>query len=352
MNKTVEEIAALVGGVVVGDGGARITGLNGIREASESELTFLGNPQYKPFLDTTQAVAVLVPHDCEPGKKTVIQVSNPYQAFAMVLKEFENELIRHPYGIHPSAVVGEHVRLGDHVNLDAHTRIADGATIGNNVVLYAGVYVGRDAVIGDDTVIYPNSVVRERVIVGARCVIHNNVSLGADGFGFSAVNGRRVKIPQVGTVLIGDDVEIGANSAIDRATAGETIIGDGTKIDNLVQIGHNVRIGKHCTISGSTGIAGSAVIGDRVTIGGKVAINGHIEIGDDVVVAGWSAISHSIESGRVVSGYPPFDHAEARRILVSQRRVPDALRRIRQLEQRLQQLEDSKHNGKATDNGK
>lgn len=340
MNKSVHEVAEMVRGTVVGDGDVRITGLGGIAEAVDGDLTFLSHPRFLSHLYTTGAAAVLVSEQCDNGtEKPLIRVPDPYRAFAIMLSEFEAETLQHPTGIHPTAVIGENVTLGQGVALDAHVILAPGSSIGADAVLYAGVYIGRGSSVGPGTVIYPNTTVREGVTIGARCLIHNNASIGSDGFGFQSANGAPTKIPQVGSVVIGDDVEIGANSSVDRATCGETRVGDGTKIDNLVQVGHNVKIGKHCTISGSTGIAGSAVIGDHVTLGGMVGVGNHVEIGDNVTVGGRSGVTKSVESGRIVSGFPVTDHSESRRILASQHRLPQALRRIRDLEERMKLLE-------------
>lgn len=341
MNMSVRDIAELVGGTVVGDGDVRVTGVNGIEEAGQGELTFLGSPRYLSYLETTQAAAILVPQDSDGhATQPTIQVASPYLAFAMVLQRCESETLRHPTGIHPTAAVGEDVTLGENVALDAHVRIADGCRIGDNTVLYAGAYVGRDSAIGPDCVIYPNVVIRERVTIGARCILHSNASIGSDGFGFAPVDGIQAKIPQIGEVEIGDDVEIGANSAVDRATCGQTRIGDGTKIDNQVQIGHNVHVGRNCVISGGTALAGSARIGNNVTVAGQAGIAGHIEVGDNVVVAGRGGVTKSVEPNKTVSGFPAMDHATAKRIQVSQRRLPDALKRIRSLESRIDELEE------------
>lgn len=349
MNRSLGEIAALVDGVVVGDTDVRITGLNGIREATDGDITFLGSPRYAPYLETTRASAVLVPEGVTRHDKPLIQVRDPYVAFALLLRHVEREVVKHPSGIHPTAVVGQDVELGREVALDAHVVLSPGCRIGDGVVIYAGCYVGYGVSIGEGTVLYPNVTIRERVTIGARCVLHSGVVLGADGFGFmSDAEGVRRKIPQVGTVVIEDDVEIGANSAIDRATCGETHIGRGTKIDNLVQIGHNVRIGEHCVVSGKTGIAGSTTIGDNVTIAAQVGIAGHLEIGDNAIVAARSGVTKSILPGKIVSGFPATDHTAERRLQASVRHLPELTRRLRALEVRLQQLEEQS-NGQTAD---
>jgi len=346
MNQSVKDIAAHVGGSIIGNPETSITGLNGIREAQSGELTFLGSPQYASFMKTTQASAIFVPRDIDTPHPTaaLIQVDTPYAAFAMILQMIEKEMRVHPTGQHPTAAIGENVSMGENVNLDAHVRLAANCTIGSNVTLYAGVYIGRNSVVGDDTIIYPNTSIREWVTIGKRCLIHSNVAIGTDGFGFTPMDGKIMKIPQVGTVEIGDDVEIGSNTAIDRATCGKTIIGSGTKIDNMVQIGHNVVIGENTTISGAVAIAGSTTVGSGVTIGGMAGLNGHIDIGDNVMIAGASRVVHSIPPNQMVSGAPAVKHTLGRKIIMSQKRLPELLRRVRILEKRLEQMED-KDNG-------
>lgn len=340
MNKSVGEIAGLVGGVVFGDAAVRVTGLNGIQEARSGDLTFVSNRKYAPFLDTTRASAVLVTGDLRSSRMPVIEVKNPYLAFVQVIQahaaEFEP---RHPSGIHPTAVIGQGVVLGRDVALDAYVRLGDGCVLGDGVVVYSGVHIGAGSTIGERTVIYPNVTIREGVLVGARCILHAGVVLGSDGFGFAPVQGVWFKIPQVGNVEIGDDVEIGANSAVDRATFGSTVVGRGTKIDNLVQIGHNVRIGEHCVISGMSGIAGSTVIGNHVTIAAQVGIIDHLEIGDNVQIAARAGVTSSIPAGQVVSGFPAVEHAKAMRMVAGMRRLPEWPRRLRDIERRLEAVE-------------
>lgn len=341
MQLRVDEIAARFDAEVVGDGAVLITNVNSLDDAGEGEITFLGNPQYVLKMQTTGASAALVPRDYE-GEHSfpLLRVDSPYFAFATLLGELEKELLVHPSGIHPTATQGEGVTLGEGVALDAHVHLADGVTLGNNVVLYAGVYVGRNSTIGDGTIVYPNTTIRENCTLGKNCIIHCNVAIGTDGFGFTPVNGVRTKIPQVGRVEIGDNVEIGSNSAIDRATCGVTRIGDGSKIDNLVQIAHNVKVGSNTTISGMSGIAGSTAIGDNVTIAAKVGINGHIAIGDNVIIGGNAGVTESVADGAVVSGFPAIDHKRFLRQLMGQKRVPEALRTIRELEKRIEKLEN------------
>ena len=341
MNKSVAEIAKMVGGNILGDQELIVKGLNGLKEAESGELSFLGSSNYETHMSTTQASAVFV---SETYQKThnglvLIQVANPYMAFAQMLKAMEEETLIHPSGIHSTAVVGKNVSLGQGVCLDAHVLIRDDAVIEDGSVLYSGVHIGRGAHVGAGTIIYPNTTIRDHCVVGSRCIIHSNVAIGSDGFGFAPVGGIKAKISQIGIVRIGDDVEIGSNSAVDRATCGETLIEDGVKIDNLVQIGHNVRVGKHSTISGASAIAGSATIGSNCTIGGQAGINGHIEIGDNVMVGGRSGVLKSIPSDSIVSGYPAIDHKQSLRVMTSQPRLPEVLKRIHTLEKRIEELE-------------
>ena len=349
MDKSVGEIAELVGGTVVGDAAVRITGLNGVKQASSGDLSFIGSAGYLPFLETTSASALLVTDDVTNAGHTLIQVDQPYVSFLRVLQQFAaEEGVRHPVGVHETAVIGEDVTLGRDLALDAHVRVADGCTLGDGVVVYANSYIGRSCDIGEQTVIYPNVTIREGVSVGARCLIHAGAVLGSDGFGFVPMDGRLFKVPQVGTVVLGNDVEIGTNSAVDRATFGRTVIGNGTKIDNLVQIGHNVEIGEHTVVCGMSGVAGSATIGSGVTIAAQAGVGDHVEVGDGATIAGRSCVVTSVKPGQVVSGYPATDHKLDLRILASLRRLPDMAPRVRRLERRVQELEEQLH-GKAKD---
>lgn len=336
MNMTLGEIAAIVGGTIEGDAATRITGLNGLKEAQPGDLSFYTDARYQKYLDATPAAALMVDQKFAGNRRPIIRVGNPYLAFAQVLKHLESLWLIHPKGIHPNASIAPGATLGEDVAVDAFAVVAEGARIGDRTVLYAGVYVGRNTTIGPDCVLYPHVSIRERVTLGARCIVHANSTVGSDGFGFTRVAGIPTKIPQVGGVIIGDDVEIGSNSSIDRATTGNTTIGSGTKIDNLVQIGHNVFIGANCTISGSTGISGSTVIGSNVTIGGQTGTAGHLTIGDNAMIGGRAGVTKSVPANAVVSGFPLHDHEVTRRIYASLPYLPEALRRLRKLEKRVE----------------
>lgn len=349
MEMTVGEIASLVGGKLVGDPEVRIHGVNGIKEARSGELTFVRAARYMPFLADTQASAVLLHEPVEGCAIPMIIVAHPDLAFAQVLQRCEQVQLIHPSGIHPSAVIDPEVQLGVNVAIDAHVRIAGDTVIGDRVVIYAGCYIGRRVHIGDDTVLFPNVVLREDTQIGARCVLHAGAVIGSDGFGFAPMGGQWMKIPQVGRVVIEDDVEIGSNSAIDRATFGETRVRRGTKIDNLVQIGHNTVIGEHCALAGMSGVAGSVNMGNGVRVGAAAGISGHIDIGDGVTLGARAGVYKSIGAGKAVSGYPAMDHDLFRRVTAAQKQLPEMLRRMRALEHQVRALEEQLHDRRQTE---
>jgi UDP-3-O-[3-hydroxymyristoyl] glucosamine N-acyltransferase len=346
MNISAAEIAERVGGILVGDGEVQVTGVNGIRQAGEGDLSFYASVAYERYLKSTKAAILLVPTDFPAGSMPTIQVADPYKAFLTIVQIAQPEATHHPEGIHPTAVVADTARLGENVALGPHVVIGDACEIGDNVILHAGVVIAYGCTIGASTTMFPNVSILEGTQVGARCILHSGAVLGSDGFGFSPGPTGLQKIPQVGTVAIGDDVEIGANSAVDRATFGETRIGSGTKIDNLVQIGHNNELGQHCVVCGNVGIAGSTVLGNGVTVAGAATINGHIEIGDGVTVGGLSGVTKSVKPGQVVSGFPAIKHSQHRRVQAGMQGLPKTLRTIRDLKRRIEELEDQLH-GKA-----
>ncbi|HOS03125.1 MAG TPA: UDP-3-O-(3-hydroxymyristoyl)glucosamine N-acyltransferase [Candidatus Hydrogenedentes bacterium] len=349
MQTTVAEIAALVNGTVSGGSPeAPITGARGIRQAVAGDVTFLADSRYLSYLSKTRAEAIFVREEVPECGKLLIRVADPAAAFSLVLQRFKASRRREVRGVHPTALVGADVRLGADVGIGPYVVVEEGCTLKDRVQLHAGAYVGWDCILGEDTVVYPHATIRESVTIGARCVIGSGAVIGGEGFGFVRQGKDIVRIPQTGTVVLGDEVEVGANAAIDRARFGETVIGKGTKIDNLVQIGHNVEMGENCIVCGNAGIAGSAVLGNRVTLAAGSGVTGHVEIGDDVSVAALSGVTKSIPPGRIVSGFPAGEHAREKRILASTRLLPEALVRLRKLEQRIQELE-SKPNGNAED---
>jgi len=332
---TLSEIAKLIGGAVAGDGNVVIEGAASLAEATEKEISFLGNAKYTGQLKATRAGAVILPPGVDPGGKNAVVVKNPPYGWARVLELLEKERLRHPTGIHPTAVIAKTARLGAGVTVGAHTIIEENAQVGDNTVIYPHCYIGRDSRVGKNGLLYPRVVIRERVTVGDRCIFQPGVVLGADGFGFALHEGRHYKIPQVGTLEIGDDVEIQANSTVDRAATGKTRIGRGTKIDNLVQVAHNVEIGEHCILVALTGVAGSVKMGNYVTLAAQVGVAGHLSIGDGVVCGAKGGISHDIKPREVVWGVPAQPLKDELKTLAAVRKLPELLEELKKLKKKL-----------------
>ncbi len=348
MRKTLKEIAQAIEGEVRGDAGVVISGVSGIKEAVSGEITFLANPKYAPLLAATAASAIIISKDTEaPPAKNVICVNNPSLAFAKVISMMSPGETRRHKGMHPSVLVGKAVKLGKDVAIGAYVVIEDGAQIGDNTVIYPGCFIGYEASIGNDTLIYSNVSIRERVAIGNRVIIHSGTVIGSDGFGFVEVNGKHQKIPQVGTVEIGDDVEIGANVTIDRARFDKTIIGQGTKIDNLVQIAHNVVIGENCLIVAQVGISGSTTIGNNVILAGQAGLVGHITVGDNAIVTAQSGVSKSIPAGAMFAGYPARPFQENQKAHAYVHNLPKLFDLVKELKNKIEDLENKlkEHNG-------
>ncbi len=342
MKVTLEAVARAIDGTVVGDGSVEITGVAGIREAREGELTFLANPRYESYLELTQASAVIVSANHRNTGKPLIENPNPYLAFLKAVRLFAGENERPSAGAHLSAVVAPDASVAADAYIGPHVVIEPGARIGARAVIHAGCYVGARAKVGDDALLYPRVTVREECALGDRVIVHSGTVIGSDGFGFVRDGDVYRKLPQVGNVEIGDDVEIGANVTIDRATTGTTRIGAGSKIDNLVQIAHNVQTGKSCIIVAQVGISGSTVLGDHVVLAGQVGVVGHIEIGDGVTVGAQSGVSKSVKPGERIFGCPAMPLRQAKRIEASIRNLPQLIQTVRALKRRVEELEGSK----------
>ncbi len=342
MIRTLGELAAELGGVVVGDPDVRIKGVAGIREALPGDITFLANARYRAYLSETAASAVLVGRDETSAPVALVQVDNPYLAFQRVVRIFRPDPYRPEPGVHPTAVVHPEATLGEGVSIGPWCVIERGARVGDRTVIMAHGYVGALASVGDDGLLYPNVVVREECVLGARAILHSGVVIGSDGFGFALDHGRYHKVPQVGNVIVGDDVEIGANTTVDRATTDATRIGDGTKIDNLVQIGHNVVIGKHCIVVAQVGISGSTHLEDFVTLGGQAGLVGHIRVGTRAMVGAKTGVSKSVGAGQVVAGYPALPHNIWKRAQAYISKLPQLFQRTKSLEERLEKLESQR----------
>lgn len=339
MRKTLAEIAKLLDGEVIGDAGVVITGACGIKEAVEGDITFVANPKYLPLMEKTRASAIITSREIERASKPLIRTENPSLAFAKMLSIMEPCEIKHPRGIHPSAVVGKNVSLGEDVALGPYVVIADNVTIGDGTIIYAGCFVGHDVKIGDGTLIYANVSIRERVVIGSRVIVHSGTVIGSDGFGFATLKGIHHKIPQVGTVIIEDDVEIGANVTIDRARFDKTRIGKGTKIDNLVQIAHNVIIGENSFIVAQAGISGSTIIGNNVILAGQAGLVGHITVGDGAIVAAQGGVTKDVPPNTMVSGYPAKPHDIARRVNACVQNLPKLYETVNALKKKIAELE-------------
>jgi UDP-3-O-[3-hydroxymyristoyl] glucosamine N-acyltransferase len=328
----------MTAGELVGDPKLPVKGVASLMEAAEGDISFFGDIRYLIPLRKSRASAVFVPADfSESIPQARIHVANPAKAFEQVVLKLAPEPVRFKPGIHPSALVDPSAKRGKGVSIQPKAVIETGVSIGANTIIGAGCYIGHETVIGEDSLVYPNVTIRERSIVGARVIIHSGAVIGADGFGFEMVDGRYVKIPQLGFVQIDDDVEVGANSTVDRGRFGRTWIQKGAKIDNLVQIAHNVIIGEHTVIAAQTGIAGSTRVGKYVVIAGQVGMVGHIEIADKVVIGAQTGVSKNLSEGTWFMT-PAVPLAKAKEQLAW-------LHRLGKLYSRVKALEDGKKSG-------
>jgi UDP-3-O-[3-hydroxymyristoyl] glucosamine N-acyltransferase len=328
------EAAERVGGWVAPENYDRlIVGVASLDDANEGDLSFYGNPKYLKALRKSRATAVLVPHGfAEEVQAARVWVDNPAEAFAKLLEIFAPAPIRPVPGIHPSAIVAADAEIGAEVTIEAFAVIEGGARIGVRTIIGAHSYIGHHAILGAECRLYPHVAIRERSVIGNRVVLHPGVIIGSDGFGYEFRDGRQQKIPQTGTVQIDDDVEIGANSTVDRARFGRTWIQEGVKIDNLVQIAHNVTIGRHSVICAQVGISGSVRVGNYVTLAGKVGVNGHIEIGDGAIAAAMGAITKSVPPREILVGVPAKPAREYKRNLALLNNIDKLYERVKKLE--------------------
>ena len=337
---TLAQIAKAVKGRVVGDDALLVKGVSGIKEAGPDDLTFLANPKYLPLAKDTRAVAIIVGKDVLVEGKTVIQTSDPSMAFSTVVAMIKEDLTPVFKGIHPTAVIDPSVVIGAGAGIGPHVVIEKNARIGARTMICAGTYVGQKTSLGEDCLIYPNVTLREAVVIGNRVAIHSGTVIGADGFGYVPVDGKHVKIPQMGTVVIEDDVELGACVTIDRARFDRTLIGRGTKLDNLVHIAHNVQVGQDCLIIALAGIAGSAVIGDRAIIAGQVGVAGHVHVGAGALVAAQTGITKDVPPGTKMFGTPAQEYKTYIRQMGLVGRLPQYVERISALEEKIKALEE------------
>ena len=325
-----------------GDENLEITGAAGLDIAERGQITFLANPKYTPQIKDTKASAIFLNEKeiCEREDIAVLREKDPYLAYTRALRVFHPEPNFSPF-IHPNSFIDETAKVAESVSIDAFVSIGKNCELGENVKIYANVSIYDNAKIGANSVIHSGVSIRENCEVGKRCIIHNNTTIGSDGFGYAKTEEKSwLKIPQVGRVVLEDDVEIGANSAIDCASVGETVIKRGAKIDNLVQIGHSCTIEEDALICSQTGLAGSSVIGKRVILAGQVGIAGHLRVGDDAVLTAKSATSHDVEAGKIMSGVPAFENRDWLRSTAAFRRLGEMARTIRELEKRLNKAEN------------
>jgi UDP-3-O-[3-hydroxymyristoyl] glucosamine N-acyltransferase len=341
MSKTTDlsHIARLIKGELIGDGNIPITGVKNIEQAEAGDITFLAHPKYKTHLDNTRAAAIIVSPDFKGIKKHHVVVDNPYVALSQVLEYFYG-LPHVAIGVHPLAVIGKNPKLGERISIYPWAVLGNNVELSEEVTIYPGACVGDNVKIGANSVIHQNVSIYPGIIIGERVNIHSGSVIGSPGFGYVWDGEKHRHIPQVGSVVIEDEVDVGANVTIDRGTMGDTRIGRGTKIDNLVQIAHNVTIGEHSIVVAQVGVSGSTQIGHHVIMGGQAAVVGHIQIGDQVKVAARTGISKSVPSGAIMAGFAGVPHAEWRKSEVAVRRLPKLQTKVRELEKRLEALEE------------
>lgn len=332
-----KEFAQLVDGTVIGDPDTEITGVSGVQSAGRGDITFVTSTKFMKFLQGSQASCVIVKEPVDGLAVAQLRVRNPYYAFAKALEHFHPAHAPEP-GISDGAVVSGKAAIGRDVTVFPMAYISDHASVGDRTVIYPGVFIGRHTTLGKDCVIHPNVTIREDVQIGDRVVVHAGSVLGSDGFGYVFEKGVHYKIPQIGGVLIEDDVEIGSNVSIDRATTGNTVIGKGTKIDNLVQIAHNVSVGKNSLIIAQVGISGSSEIGDFATLAGQVGIADHSSLESGTVIGAQSGLTGNYKKG-IYSGSPAIPHRTWLKAQALFSRLPEMNKRIKELENRLERLD-------------
>lgn len=328
------EIADFIGGQILGNPEIDIKGVSSIKDAQKGDITFLADKKYINDSYSTKASAIIVRDEIKGLPASMLVVDNPHFTFAKALELFYKKPFN-PLGISDKAIIGSNVHFGDDVSIYPMVYIHNMVSIGNRSIIFPCAYIGDNVSIGDDSVIYPNVTIKENVKIGKKVIIHPGTVIGSDGFGYVQEKERHHKIPQVGGVMIEDDVEIGANVTIDRATIGNTLIGSGTKIDNLVQIAHNVKIGKNCLIVAHVAIGGSVEIGDGVVLAGQVGVRDHVKIGNGVMVGAQSGIGHDIPDGQVFSGSPAIPHKTWLRSQSIYTKLPEYIKRLQELERKV-----------------
>jgi len=336
--KTLQELAEYLGGTVRGDAALLVNGLAPLETAGPDKVTFLANPKYAAKVAETNAGAVLMAPGGEAYGRNVIELANPYLGFAKLLTLFYTAA-HPPLGVLPEAVIGTNVTLGEGISIYPGAVVGNNVTIGDRVVIHPGAVIYDGAVIGDDSVIHANAVVRERCRLGKRCKLQPGAVIGSDGFGYAPDGPSYYPIPQIGIVVLEDDVEIGANSTVDRAALEVTLIRRGTKLDNLVQVAHNCQIGEDCMIVSQVGIAGSSKIGNHVTLAGQVGVVGHVSIGDNVIVGAQAGVPSALAPNAYYSGSPAMPHKDWLRVMGVLPKLPDMRKKVSELEKKIAALE-------------
>lgn len=343
MEFTINQIAAILQGVVEGNGDEKVTTIGKIQDAQKGAITFLANPKYENFIYESNASAVIVSKDFIPEKKlrtSLIKVDDPYSSFTRLLEEYDKITSFSKAGVEEPSFISESTQAGDNIYRGAFSYIGSNVKIGKNVKIYPHVYIGDDVIIGDNCIFYSGAKVYQGTVIGNQCIFHSGVVVGSDGFGFAPLeDGTYKKIPQLGNVIVRDNVEIGANTVIDCATLGSTLIDKGVKLDNLVQIAHNVEIGANTVIAAQSGISGSTKFGKNCVVAGQVGVVGHIEIGDKVTLAAKTGLAKSVKKeGSVVFGYPAMDHKAYLKSHAVFRNLPELRERVNDLEKKVLNL--------------
>jgi len=336
--KSLKALAEHVSGEVRGDGQIVIKAVSTLEEAGAGEITFLTNKKYEPLLKSTKASAVIVAKPVETDAALLI-AEDPYYAFMQIVVLLHGHRKHKKVGVSKGSSVAKTAKLGTNCNVYDFAVISDGVQVGKNCCIYPGAFVGPDVKIGDDCIVYANAVIYDGCEIGNRVIIHANAVIGEDGYGFATHNGEHYKIPQIGRVVLEDDVEIGACSTIERATLGDTIICKGTKVGDMVAIGHGTKVGAHCLLVPQVGISGSATLGHHCVLAGQVGIVGHIKIGNMVTIGAQSGVGHDIPDGATILGTPAIEAGKTKRVYASMQHLPAMRKSIRKLEKRLADLE-------------
>lgn len=337
--KSIQEIADHVGGEIIGDAGITIESASTLDQSGPDQITFLSNPKYVPRVKDTQAAAVIVSEEVETNATQII-AEDPYYAFMQTVVLLHGHREHPQTGISPSATVADSAKIGQNSNIHPYAIVHDEAVIGDNCHIYSGVFIGPHVKLGNDCIIYPNAVIYDGCQIGDRVIVQSNASVGQDGFGFATHKGEHHKIPQIGIVVLEDDVEIGSGCVIERGTLDNTIIGKGSKIGDAVAIGHGTKIGPHCLLVPQAGIAGTAELGHHCVIGGQVGVVGHIKVGNMVKVGAQAGVINNVPDGATIVGSPAIDANKAKRAYALIETLPDIRKKLKVLDKDIQRLKD------------